>query len=115
MKTILLIFLLCLFGFAVYGQATLTGGDANKIADAIKKIENSHKYPYGIKSVNTHGNENKARTICLNTIKNNFARWQKGGSRGDYLEFLANVYCPKSADLQGNRNWIKNVKFFLKK
>jgi len=94
--------------------AELTTAQVDKIADAIKKIENSKKYPYGIKSINVNGDETKARIICENTIKNNYQRWIKAGSKQNYLDFLADVYCPKSCDLQGNINWHKNIHAIVK-
>lgn len=86
---------------------------ANQIADAIYKVEggNKTKHPYGILSVKT----NDPRKVCINTIKNNYVRWQKTGSKGDYLDYLADVYCPKSADPVGNKNWKKNIHKFLDK
>jgi len=48
--------------------------------------------------------------VCLNTIRNNHRRWEAAGKPGKFLDFLADRYCPKSADPVGNRNWKKNVK-----
>jgi hypothetical protein len=80
---------------------------ANQIADAIYKIEGgaNTKWPYGIKSIKT----SNPRQVCINTIRNNYVRWQKSGSRKDYLDFLADVYCPQSADFKGNANWKANI------
>lgn len=84
----------------------------NKVVSAIYVIEggNKTKYPFGIKSINTGGDYIKAKKICENTVKNNYIRWQKAGSKGNYLDFLADRYCPPSADPQGNINWKKNIK-----
>jgi hypothetical protein len=46
----------------------------------------------------------------LNTIRNNHTRWIRAGKPGKFLDFLADRYCPKSADPVGNRNWKKNVR-----
>jgi hypothetical protein len=81
-----------------------------QIADAIYRAENSVKYPYGIKSINTHGDKEYARRICLNTIRNNRRRWQAAGRPGDYIDFLQSRYCPG----QDGVAWRKNVKRFLK-
>jgi len=86
----------------------------DQIVAAICRAENSVKYPYGIKSINTHGDKEYARRICLNTIRNNRRRWQAAGRPGDYIDYLADRYVPKSVDPQGNINWKRNVKFFLK-
>ena len=82
------------------------------ICNAIYKAENSVKYPYGIKSVNTHGNKDYARKICLNTIRNNRVRFIKQSKYKDFIEFLGSRYCPpKLCSL--NTNWVKNVKYYL--
>lgn len=85
--------------------------DANRIADAIYKVEGGSKAkaPYGILSVRVN-DTTEARKVCLNTIRNNHRRWQAAGKPGKFLDFLADRYCPKSADPVGNRNWKKNVK-----
>lgn len=91
-----------------FGQ--LSSHDENKIADAIYQIEGgkSTKYPYGIKSIRTRG-DNHARQICLNTIRNNFERWQNQRAQNNYFYFLADKYCPRIVDSRGNRNWRNNI------
>jgi hypothetical protein len=91
--------------------ACLSDETAGKIADAIYKVEGGAKakVPYGILSVKVK-DENDARRICLNTIRNNWKRWEKAGSEGKYLDFLANRYCPESADPVGNSRWKKNIR-----
>jgi hypothetical protein len=83
----------------------------NKVVKAIYQVEGGAKtkYPYGIKSINTHGDVAKAKRICENTVRNNYARWIKAGREGSFLDFLADRYCPPSADPQGNVNWKKNI------
>ena len=83
-----------------------------RIANAIYQVEGgTHtRFPYGIKSVQTHN----PRQVCLNTIANNFNRWQRAGAHGDFLDYLANVYCPSSADKRGNENWKRNIHKLLK-
>lgn len=107
--------------FIVIGAALLTAGVAHaepmpyaeKLADAIYRQENSVRYPYGIKSINTRGNAAAARAICLATIRNNWRRWRLAGSPGEYVDFLAARYCPPSEDPIGNANWRRNIKKFL--
>lgn len=92
--------------------------DFNKLVYAIGKAENSKKYPYGIKSIPIKGKtqlerEAYAKRICLNTVKNNWVRYQKTDKRIDYITFLGNKYCPINDpnDKKGlNSNWIRNVK-----
>jgi len=78
-----------------------------KIADAIYKLEGGTKtkHPYGVLSIKT----NNPRRVCLVTIYHNELRWKSQGSHGDYLDYLADVYCPRSADPKGNKNWHNNI------
>lgn len=89
--------------------------DADKIANAIYRAEGgAHtRFPYGIMSLKVHS-AGQARHVCLITIENNWKRWQAAGCHGDFIDFLADRYCPPSVDPQGNAHWKHNVKFFLK-
>lgn len=89
----------------------------NKVVSAIWVIEGGSKtkYPYGIKSIDTKGNKETARRICSNTVRNNYIRWQKQNKPGEFLDFLANRYCPTASDPQGNINWKKNIKKLVDK
>jgi hypothetical protein len=89
----------------------------NKVVDAIYLAEGGSKakVPYGILSVKVSSKE-EARKVCYNTVRNNWKRWENSGNPGTYLEFLASRYAPVGAknDPTGlNRNWIKNVSYFL--
>jgi len=91
----------------------------NELADAIYKTEGGDKakVPYGILSIKV-GSVQEARRICLNTIRNNRIRFANQDKFTDYIEFLGSRYCPVGADNdpQGlNKNWVKNVKYFLTK
>ena len=102
------------FSSPVYAYEVI---DQEKLVEAIGRAENSVKYPYGIKSINTHGDKALARKICLNTINNNLARWQwarQNGDNRDFIEFLGARFCPvNSPDDNGtNQFWVKNVKKF---
>mgnify|MGYP000850946672 CR=1 FL=1 len=88
--------------------------DIDRLADAIYKAENSKAYPYGIKSVNTFGNEIVARKICINTIKNNIKRFHRQTKYTDYITFLGSRYCPPTAH-RLNRRWVANVKHWYHK
>ena len=85
-----------------------------EIANAIYKAEGGRKtrHPYGILSVKVNS-EAAARRVCLRTIRNNRRRWDQAGSPGEYLDFLADRYCPLQADPVGNRNWKRNVRALL--
>lgn len=80
---------------------------ATKVVNAIFIVEGGTKtkYPYGIKSVKT----SNPRQVCLNTVRNNWIRWQKTGAKGDFLDFLADRYCPQTVDYQGNVRWKRNI------
>ena len=87
----------------------------NSVVDAIYLAEGGScaKVPYGILSVKVSSKE-EARRVCYNTVKNNWRRWEDAGKPGLYTDFLADRYCPKSADPQGNINWKKNIVRILK-
>lgn len=88
----------------------VAGFSLDKWADSIKITEGN--YLYGIKSIKPK-NALEARKICKNTVRNNYKRFiAKGGNSSDlkgYINFLADRYCPKSADPQGNINWKANM------
>ena len=106
-KNFIILFLL-LINLNVFGEIKqINNVSCNLIADAIFKIEggNKTKYPYGIKSIKT----SNPRQVCINTIKNNYVRWQKDGKTNDFLTFLGNRYCPAQDDTVGNKNWLTNI------
>jgi len=86
----------------------------NALADAIYIAEGGAKtsYPYGIKSINTYGNKEYARKICMNTIRNNIKRFSKQTKYTDFIEFLGSRYCPTTikSEYYLNKNWVKNVR-----
>ena len=87
--------------------------DNERLANAIYKAEHSIKYPYGIKSINTHGDKVLARRICINTIKHA----KKDFKGGDFIVFLGSRYCPTTipAEYYLNKNWISNVRKFYER
>jgi hypothetical protein len=120
-----LIFLLTLTSQGFSSQSSQGKGEGiysdysnDQIVEAIGKAENSVKYPYGIKSIDTKGNEEYARKICFNSVRNNRKRWIEAGKPEDLISFISRRYCPINApdDPTGlNKNWISNVKYNLKK
>ncbi len=96
--------------FALKGSA-LTTNQVEIIVASIYRLEGGDKAkaPYGILSVKVKGKED-AKRICENTVRNNWRRWEKAGKKGKYFDFLADRYCPPSADPQGNKNWKKNIR-----
>lgn len=97
-------------------SAKLPQAEANRIVDAIYRVEGGAKarVPFGILSVRVSSLE-EARRVCYRTVQNNHDRWVRSGRRGEYLDYLADRYCPPSDDPKGNRNWKKNVRAFLSK
>jgi hypothetical protein len=85
-----------------------------RIADAIRLAEGktAGAYRYGIRSARS---EVDGRRRCLATIRANRIRWTTAGARGEFIDFLADRYCPPSVDPVGNRNWKRNVRYFLSK
>ena len=52
---------------------------------------------------------------CAATVQKNYDRWVKAGSKGEFVTFLGNRYCPLDdpRDKDGlNRHWIGNVRKF---
>lgn len=101
----------CFAGEINYSKP-LGPNELEKIANKIYRIEGGRKtkYPYGIKSINTRGDAALARKICINTIKNNQIRWLREKSNKHFLDYLADKYCPPTADPIGNKNWKKNIR-----
>jgi len=88
-----------------------------EIADAIYLAEGGAKtnHPYGILA---HYKHTTPRQACINTIKSARIRFAKQSKETDFVYFLSLTYCPIGAknDPTGlNKNWIKNVKFFLER
>ena len=110
---ITLITLISLITFSSYGQIIkpIENDYRAKIVAAIYRIEGGEhtKYPYGVRSIETNGNVERARTICAQTVSNQYIRWQKWGMTNDFRISLADRYCPKSCDKQGNLNWRRNI------
>jgi hypothetical protein len=104
-----------LFGVSLAGGQGQLYSD-NAIASAIYIAEGGSKtnYPYGIKSINVHGNKSYALQICLNTIRHQRQIWLKTSKKVDFIDFLALRYAPPS-DSPLNRNWAKNVKYWIGK
>jgi len=86
-----------------------------RIADAIYRAEGAQhaRVPYGILSVKVR-NADEARRVCLNTIRDAREHWVAAGRPGNFIDFLADIYCPAQVDPAGNRHWKHNVDFFLK-
>jgi len=87
----------------------------NKVADAIFVAEGGRhltRFPYGVKSMPEGISD--PRRVCLNSIRNNYRRWEAAGKPGDFIEFMGRRYCPPNAHPL-NRHWVKNVNHHLRK
>jgi len=93
--------------------------DFERLADAIKRAENSRTKPYGIlKPYCSAKTEAQCRKGCLQTIQKAYSRYKKGPQSLDFISFLAKTYAPVGASNDPknlNKNWIKNVTYFYTK
>ncbi len=88
-----------------------------QIVNAIYLAEGGAKtnHPYGIL---TKYKVTTPRQACFNTVRNQRKRHKAHDCGYSYLECLQRRYCPIGAknDPTGlNKNWLKNVRYFLKK
>jgi hypothetical protein len=110
-KAILLLCLLCL---TVHAQ-TLSQADIyfNKLADCIYRAEGgtATRWPYGIKI-----KVKDPRATCIKICKDAWSDYCLLGCKGDWVSYLANVYCPTDDDATGlNKNWPVNVRALMAK
>ncbi len=85
--------------------------DPERLADAIYRAEGGAKArsPYGVLSVKVR-DEAHARRVVLVSIRNNRKRWEQAGRPGEFIDHMANRWCPIAADPVGNHNWKANVR-----
>ena len=110
-KLIMLILILSTLAPSLQAQDKWSTFSDDEIVAAIYRTENSVKYPYGIKSINTHGDKEKARKICLNSVRNGRKRWIRAGRPDDLIIHIGRRYSPPAI----NPNWVRLVKHFLTK
>lgn len=121
-KTLTIIFtLLVLFGGTRADANKETPVDLDRWADAIYLAEGGDKarYSYGIRSI-PYSTVSEARRYCKNTVYNTLVKYRKSRCNPDEkdIDCLARRYCPVGAsnDKTGiNKNWKKNVLFYLNK
>ena len=121
MKKLIIIYCAVLIICGIHNQYFNHNYTDTQIVNAIYQAEGGDKatYLYGTRSV-SYDTPEEARRICFNTVRNNRKRYADYGNLeyDTYLEFLASRYCPVGTanDPRGlNKNWLKNVKYFLKK
>lgn len=94
---------------------TDTGYTPDQWVNAIHKAEGNDNY--GIKSTRCTVGDG-CRNVCERTVLNNYKRWKQEKSNIAYVQYLGKRYAPIGSgnDPTGlNRNWSKNVKYFLSK
>jgi hypothetical protein len=106
----IILFLMLVIGQNIAWAETI---DVDRMVNAIGKAENSIKYPYGIKSIDTHGDKVVARRICKNSVVNHIKRHMRHNCGKGFIECLGDRYCPPSVHSL-NRNWVKNVTYLYK-
>ena len=89
------------------------------IVAAIRYAENGGKgREYGILHPRVKPTYRSQAGWCAATVQKNWDRWVAAGSKGDFIDFLGNRYCPVGADNDPtglNKHWKKNVRHFNKK
>lgn len=70
-----------------------------------------------------HSGSSAMTTLCCFKVSEGVARTKNVGNNtknnakaaiaDEFVSFLADRYCPRSCDEQGNVNWKKNVKYFI--
>lgn len=83
-----------------------------RFANAIWNAEGGSKahVPYGVETVDVGKDAAYARKICLNSIRNNRARWVLAGRPGDFISFMSKRWCPLNSVV-----WARNVRYFMEK
>lgn len=87
------------------------GSDDWFILLAIRKAENGRAgCEFGVKNPKAWDTDLDTQAGWASaTIVKNRGRWD---GNGDFIDFLADRYCPIECDPVGNKNWKRNVKYF---
>ena len=122
MAALLTVLLTIIFPSCAHAEESIDGYTITEYVQAIYAAEGGEKaqYPYGIRSVSCETIQECER-VARNTVKNNIRRYRDYGKNQhtSYLEFLGSRFAPTQGatnDPKGlNKNWIKNVNFYLAK
>jgi hypothetical protein len=87
--------------------------DPERMADSIYLAEGGAKtkHPYGVLSVKVRS-EAEARHVCLVSITNNLARWERAGRPEPFIQFMSRRWAPIGASNDPaalNKHWAANV------
>lgn len=89
------------------------------MVNAIGKAENSVRYPFGVKSIDTKGNVAYARKVCRQSVVNNIKRWEKAGKPMPFIAFMGARYSPTRGATDDpkslNSNWVRNTTYYYNK
>lgn len=89
-------------------------GEDYRILLAIRKAENGRAgLEFGIMHPDANDLDSQAGWAAATIVKGR-RRWLRAGRPCDFITFLACRYCPPCVDPIGHRNWIKNVRYFVK-
>lgn len=90
--------------------------DAEAMATAIYFAEGGAKarVPYGVLSVRVKDHA-EARAVTLRSLARARRDWIAAGSRGEFVDFFCDRWCPRAADAVGNVNLKRNVRWFLRR
>jgi hypothetical protein len=93
---------------------TLTPAMLDAVADKIYTVEGGAraKVPYGILSVHVR-DAVEARWVCELTVWHAYSAWSAAEHRQPFVDYLADRYCPPSADTEGNSHWKRNMRKLL--
>ena len=89
--------------------------ELSRYVAAIRYAENGKTYQYGIIHKRCKAGYRNQAGWCAATVQKNYDRWVKAGSKGEFVVFLGNRYCPIGVDNDPNnlnRHWIGNVRKF---
>ena len=88
------------------------------IVASIRYVENDKRYYFGIIHKRCPKGYRPQAGWCAATVQKNWDRWQKAGSKGEFVVFLSKRYCPVGADNDPNglnKNWLPNLRKRLKR
>jgi len=91
-----------------------TGRENFRILLAIRLQENGEPgLEFGIMHPDANDLDSQAGWAAATIVKNR-QRWLRAGRPGDFITFLGMRYCPPSVDLEGHKNWVRNVTYLSK-
>ncbi len=91
-----------------------TGKENFRILLAIRLHENGGPgLEFGVMHPDANDLDSQAGWAAATIVKTR-QRWLRAGRPFDFITFLGLRYCPPRADPIGFKDWVRNVKFFVK-